>query len=895
MSLQEPFLGPDLAEHERKLARDASIRQVNVPDPAIYQLGPARYRLSLAARDESNGDAANRKVLPHEVPVPDDEDGDEELQRRGRKARKAIIDELDLPCCAIDEQTRDHFIEHGISGERTSMADYCGPCHKFATEACFTLIVSEAIGVFLGWVSPFTWLNLLVLQPFTIGVVVLEWKCLTRVLLPWQAKLLENGSAIFRLPLISTFYECGFCEWAVGVSIVSVVVCVSLQNQAVHTGGVFRSDCKSISVLCFLASFASLFWAVLWSWPRHHVRWEFDRDREPENANQEYRFETLASHIGLCQGCTHYESLIRYAQPAGMFGLQQMTNSLPHAESCLLWYASDDFERKCLERLQMVMRFSCAMVAYRVLLRTVPQVCLSTMLYHNNWQSWWALVPLGVNLLQFVLSDMTTYITTEGFYAELTSMLLSDRDERDYTGECGELIRSSRRWRKSRWPLMGVSVSLILFCVSLVLADQMCRPFLVSDFKCKAHQDKHGAAFVVLLVVFFIVVGAFSVLFWYIIREPMFEPSPRKNQKKLYVDEDATPPQYYWHKEFETSVMSISDGNKIFQHLGAAENNSRLNVERGRQFRDTKLLRVQERGQQNDLPPCNTVRKEFLRTLAVRDNWLELACRFGKELTLSEWTQGVRKNPKRKMVKLLGFDGHKAMLTTLGNRATQQLMGYDVVVWDGDWYNNEGWTGMIHTFLLGNPQGTAVAFQKKAEVPGFHRSYWELYKTFPNRIQIVVLNDDVMNGRNVCPQILQEQYDRLKTLWDSRQIEEPSTMKYLNVALLQRRFQRQFQCEIPVIAMNGGTISTAMAALETDVAGPHGFRRIQWTVYEVRTKVDQDMQRTLFYYALNRQNEYLKVVRMAQSSSGTSEVQRHHSMSPGGRSLLSIEEAGRFE
>merc|ERR1712008_167078 len=175
---------------------------------------------------------------------------------------------------------------------------------------------------------------------------------------------------------------------------------------------------------------------------------------------------------------------------------------------------------------------------------------------------------------------------------------------------------------------------------------------------------------------------------------------------------------------------------------------------------------------------------------------------------------------------------------------------------------------------------------------GFHRSYWELYKTFPNRIQIVVLNDDVMNDKNVLPQILQEQYDWLKTLWERKIIEKPSTMKYLDVALLQRRFQRQFQCEIPVIAMNGGTISTAMAALETDVGGPHGFRRIQWTVYEAWKVEDEDMKKTLFHYALDCQNEYLKVVRMPQSSSGASVVQRHPSMSPGGRSLLSIEEAG---
>lgn len=418
-------------------------------------------------------------------------------------------------------------------------------------------------------------------------------------------------------------------------------------------------------------------------------------------------------------------------------------------------------------------------------------------------------------------------------------------------------MKSSDTLHSLRWPVMGLSLLLVLFCVSLVLADWICRPLLVHDLICSAHQDHHGTALVVLLVGSFIVVMLLLTLV--LIHLPGSEPLPRMNQKKLFVDEDQV--QYYWWVPGETDVEMINDGSLRSEHLGSSETDARLEVQpdllvsNRKMFTDTKLRRVQEPGQQNDILPFTRERKHFLLKKANQKEWFELALRFGKELKLSQWREEVHNHPKRKMVKLLGFNGETPMSSPWVNHAIQQLMEYDVVMWDGDWYDVKGWTGMIYTFLLGKPNGTAVAFQKKAQVPGFHRSYWKLYQRFPNRIQIVVLNDvTVQSNGDVCPKQIKRQLDWLETQVEKKILQKPKSLDWVNVSLVAQRFQGQ---AIPVIAMNGGTTATALAALET---GKNPFRRNPWTVYQAwklesekeERKPESEKEKTLLEYALQK-------------------------------------------
>jgi hypothetical protein len=221
------------------------------------------------------------------------------------------------------------------------------------------------------------------------------------------------------------------------------------------------------------------------------------------------------------------------------------------------------------------------------------------------------------------------------------------------------------------------------------------------------------------------------------------------------------------------------------------------------------------------------------------------------------------------MVKLLGFDGGHAMQSGCVSRATNELLDHDVVLWDGDWFCEEGWTGMIYTFLKAKPQARAVAFQKRAEVPGFHRSYWKLYQTFPNRIQIVVLKD----AGYMCPEPILERHRWLEDEFVKDELTpnagllrpagvEGDPKKYLTVGLLGRKIQG----ETKVIAMNGGNITTALAAVET---GDNPFRKFQWTVYSAWRPKQNKKERTLLRYASNHETELLKVV---QTSSGHSEA-----------------------
>jgi len=774
------------------------------------------------------------------------------------------IEQLDLPPC-VTEKTKAFLEKHELPGKDTSMADYCGPCHKQARRACFVLVVSEVVGVLLGWLTKAedweVWEILVPLQLFNVTVLYLEWECLKYVLLPWQHALWKNGTKNFSLPL-NWLCRIGFDEWKIGISVVSLVVVLSLQNQAVTVGRDFQQHKtnflhKCISGSCFLATLVGLVWVIVWSVPVccGKVRWDFDRDRQ--KSDEEIHFKTIAYHLGLTHVETnHYEALIRYAHYAGMFGVQQMTNSLQEAEASLLWYAVEDFEAKCIARIQMVMKFNLALVFCRVLLRTVPQVFLSTWQYHNNWESWCNLVPLGVNLAVFLLSDCSTFLTAEGVYGEFTSRLLADEDDNAHFKERNQMMLSSRRYHHARFIFMALSAFVVSSCLCLVLADWICQPFQFSDGPwCRREQQTLAIVLVVCFMVFLI--GLVGVSMWYFLEpQPLWEPVPRRNNMKLYVDEDAT--QYYWHIPSTTQVTMITDREQKFQHQGAHESHHALlkvdnkEEKQGKPFEDNKLLRVQEPGQQDDVERFSSQRKEFLLKQAKQDDWFELALRFSKELTPYQWAKEVQKHPKWKMIKLCGFDGGYPTVSGFVSEATNELLAADVVIWDGDWFCMQGWTGMIYTFLNAKKDSMAVAFQKRAEVPGFHRSYWKLYQQFPNRIQVVVMKD----AGYFLPQPILKRHEWLEGEFEAGRLERPQCPegdpgpynKYLSVAMVGRIFQG----DTKVIAMNGGRINMALAAIET---AESPFKKIPWTVYEAWRVKQNKNEKTLFHYARDRERE----------------------------------------
>jgi len=535
----------------------------------------------------------------------------------------------------------------GLPCWKGSITDYCGPCHTQARWACVVLVMSQVVGFLLGkyWTTMAIWKIIVLLQFFNVLGLYLEWECLKYILLPWQYTLWKNGSTNFRLPIFTSFLKTGFYEWKFGISMVSLLVNLSLQSQVVQMGrdfqyehGMdFRHQC--IVGSCFLATSVSLFWVVMWSQPCcKGVRWDFDPNRQSD-AVDETHYKTVPYDLGLTYGKTnHYESLIRYAQYSGMFGVQQMINSLQEAETSLLWYAVKDFEEKCITRIQLVMRFNFAMVFCRVLLRTVPQVCLSTWRYHNNWEQyrdnwerWQSLWPLGVNIAVFVLSDASTFLTAESIYGEFTSKFLADWDEDDYSRQKKTLMASSRRFHHARLAIMASSAVLISSCSCLVIADWICQP-LGFDGSCNLHEQRTVAILLVGCLMTFSMANVAVAIKLLLEPLPLWEPAPRKNNMKLYVDEDAV--RYYRHVPSTIHVRMIRDMDTNYQHMGASETYGvNLKVEKGDVFKDEKLLRVQEPGQQCDMKRLTRQRKDWLLKHATKDDWFELALRFGKELT----------------------------------------------------------------------------------------------------------------------------------------------------------------------------------------------------------------------------------------------------------------------
>jgi len=405
---------------------------------------------------------------------------------------------------------------------------------------------------------------------------------------------------------------------------------------------------------------------------------------------------------------------------------------------------------------------------------------------------------------------------------------------------------------------MALSAFVISSCLCLVLADWICQPFQLSDGTCTWRGQWNLA--IVLVVCFMVfLIGLVGASMWYFLEpRPLWEPVPRGNNMKLYVDEDST--QYYWHIPSATHVTNIKDREQKFEHQGAHTSHHALLIvdnkleKWGNPFKDNKLLRVQEPGQQNDVERFSNQRKAFLLEHGTKDDWFELALRFSKELTPYQWAKEVRKHPKRKMIKLCGFDGGHPVVSGFVSEATNELIeGADVVVWDGDWFCMQGWTGMIWTFLNAKKSSKAVAFQKRAEVPGFHRSYWELYRKFPNRIQVVVMKDA---GYFLPPPIVRR-HKWLEVEFKAERLEKPKDPdgdpgpynKYLSVAMVGRIFQGD---NTKVIAMNGGRINIALAAIET---GKSPFKKIHWTVYEAWRANQDENEKTLVHYARKREHE----------------------------------------
>lgn len=300
---------------------------------------------------------------------------------------------------------------------------------------------------------------------------------------------------------------------------------------------------------------------------------------------------------------------------------------------------------------------------------------------------------------------------------------------------------------------------------------------------------------------------------------PAVDQVPDPNPKlPLYVDEDTG--KYYYHMLGSKSVRHVH-GRHFIDGFREEEEGATLRWDGKKDgFEDDKLCRVRREAED---PASDGAREKFLQKEDCTQRfWFEIAGRLGKQLTMDSWAS-ARENlvsRGRRIVKIAGFDGGKplagvpweAVMAELNEKA-------DVIIWDGDWYSDQGWTKLIPEFLRGSTERLAVAFQKRAEVPGFHRQYWHLNKAFPGRVWMVVLDDDIGSLPNeISVQLawLEEQVHqgKLKRNWVD---------KYVGVAMMGRKIQGN----VPVVAINGGGVAVAQAAIEL----MKGHVNIPWTVF----------------------------------------------------------------
>lgn len=283
-----------------------------------------------------------------------------------------------------------------------------------------------------------------------------------------------------------------------------------------------------------------------------------------------------------------------------------------------------------------------------------------------------------------------------------------------------------------------------------------------------------------------------------------------------YVDEDAG--KYYYHV-LGSKVVTTTDGTQVIDDVREEEAAATLRWNAKLEgFEDDKLCRV--RREDEDLGCCRC--SFLLSKKATQQSWFEIAYRCGKQLPMKDWPaarDALQKKGKRFM-KIVGFDGGRELASVPWEAVAKELNNKaDILIWDGDWYSDKGWTKLIPEFLRGGSGRMAVAFQKQAEVPGFHRQYWHVYKEFPGRVWMVVLPDDLGSlPPEVSAQVawLEEQagMGNLKKCW---------VEKYVGVAMRGRAIQGP----VPVLAINGGGVAMAQAAIEL----MKGDLNIPWTVF----------------------------------------------------------------
>jgi len=770
-------------------------------------------------------------------------DSEEERQRRPG-----------LPRCAVHKQAQKLF-DRELDSTKSSIADYCGPCHILAILACSVLLASVLAGILCGKLLKVNWLwSLLLLQPLSIFVVWLQWRCLRYVVLPWQGFRSEGDDTNFVLPIL--LIKVPFVPWIVGVSLVTWNAIVSLQTQAVLLGHHIQMGEPLVrccpSAVCCIATLPSLLWATIWSIPKQcqKVRWDFDRNRV-DDENKEIRYEALA--YPLCWEGTHYEALVRYSYSSCMKGIQDMTISLPEAQVIKWWYTEEGFELKCSRRVLMVMRFNLGFVVTCTFFRTTLQVCAATWQWHNSFHlpnPFWDLRqwpwPLCVSLLNFTLVDCHAFLAAENVYHEFRSAHHEWGEEypsdckkyKDYLAEWQETMRSTQMYRRLRWLAFSLCTLIITACLRVILADLLCRRVDIFGWACASSRSP-----MVLVIVMMLTLGVMYRVCHCMLRdreETYLAMAPRPNGAKQYVDEDAT--MYYLHVPGQKGFTKMAGPQKgmEFEHRGSDEGDTFLRVPKGEPFQDSKLLRVQERGQQGDLPSCSRQRREELLGSAKQEDWFELAFQLGQELTPWQWQQERARNPKHRMVKLSGFDGRQPITSDYVSKAKDLLIdGADTVIWDGDWYHEEGWTAMIRPFLAARDSNRAVAFQKRAEVPGFHRSYWKLYQDFPNRVSIVVLSDKAYT----LPHGVQEQLDWLEHEFCEGRLTRPATWEDDDTGYLKRALvARTLQGLSGVIAMGGGKNAILQASIEA--LDPNHPKPCTWWVFPAYKKRKATRDRT---------------------------------------------------
>ena len=301
----------------------------------------------------------------------------------------------------------------------------------------------------------------------------------------------------------------------------------------------------------------------------------------------------------------------------------------------------------------------------------------------------------------------------------------------------------------------------------------------------------------------------------------------------LHVDEHNS--TYYLHQLGTGAVRPLKSPGACIRGFEEVEEQATLLVPCGADgFEDEKLCRVREVDEPG--PFGNTAfdkeRREFLRdeNKCRRDHWFEIASRFGAQVPVDRWEAEfwTMRSKGLRFMKVVGFDcgpmmtqvPWRAVLTHLENEA-------DVLLWDGDWYCEAGWTHLIPLFLQGGDTRSAVAFQKRAEVPGFHRQYWDIYRRFPGRVWMVVVPDDFVDG--IAAKEFAPELAWLEKMYEDNVMQRPTTWtgehtRYLRLALVLRKHQGA----TPVTAIDGGKTTAAQAAVEhlmwTDQC-------IKWTIF----------------------------------------------------------------